>query len=140
MLFSHFIHYIILFSTDRFRITHAFQSIPMRKYSTTPFAMSASNHPPEEGGFIQEELFTNYYKKISPNTTDQTHIINPEPLTQKDFETLRDIKKMMKQYELLKILQSPHISQHHKTQLIDQYEIFSTAPYQPVNLFNGLDW
>ena len=101
--------------------------------------MSAFNHSPEEGGFIKEEPFTNYYNKISPNTTNRTDI-NPEPLTQKDFETLRDIKKMMKQYELLKILQSPHISQHHKIQLIEQYEIFSTAPYQPVNLFNGLDW
>jgi len=140
MLFSHFIHYIILFSTDRFRITHAFQSNPTIKYSTTPLTMSVSNPPSEEGGFIQEEPFTNYYNKISPNTTNHTPIINPEPLTQKDFETLRDIKKMMKQYELLKILQSPHISQHHKIQLIEQYEIFSTAPYQPVNLFNGLDW
>jgi hypothetical protein len=101
--------------------------------------MSASKPSHEKGEFIQEEPFTNYYNKISPKTTNRTDI-NPEPLTQKDFETLRDIKKMMKQYELLKLLQSPFVSQHHKIQLIEQYEIFSTAPYQPVNLFNGLDW
>ena len=136
MLFSHFIHYIILFSTDRFHITHAFQSKPIKKISTTPFSMSTPKTTPEEGSFIQEEPFTHKYSHISTNTTYD----KSEFLTQKDFETLRDIKKMMKQYELLKILQSPHISQHHKTQLIDQYEIFSTAPYQPVNLFNGLDW
>jgi hypothetical protein len=98
--------------------------------------MSTPKTTPEEGSFIQEEPFTHKYSHISTNTTYD----KSEFLTQKDFETLRDIKKMMKQYELLKILQSPHISQHHKTQLIDQYEIFSTAPYQPVNLFNGLDW
>jgi hypothetical protein len=97
--------------------------------------MSAPKTIPKEG-LIQEEPFTHKYSHISPNTTYD----KSEFLTQKDFETLRDIKKMMKQYELLKILQSPHISQHHKTQLIDQYEIFSTAPYQPVNLFNGLYW
>ena len=136
MLFFHFIHYIILFSTDRFNIAHAFQSNPTQKYSTTPFAMSALKTAPEEGGFIQDEPFTHYHNKIYPNTTHD----NPEPLTQKDFETLRDIKKMMKQQDLLKLLQSPYISQHHKLHLIDQYEIFSTAPYRSVNLFNGLDW
>jgi len=107
----------------------------MQKYSTTPFTMKAFKTTHE--GLIQEKLFTHKYLQISSSNT--THE-NAEPLTQKDFETLRDIKKMMKQYELLKILQSPFVSQHHKLQLIEQYEIFSTAPYQPVNLFNGLDW
>jgi len=99
--------------------------------------MSALKTTPE--GFIQEEPFTHHHTRISLNTT--THEDDLPPLmTQKDLDTLRHIKKMMKQQDLLKLLQSPYISQHHKLHLIDQYEIFSTAPYQPVNLFNGLDW
>ena len=99
--------------------------------------MSTPKTTPE--GFIQEEPFTYQHTRISPNTTTTTNHNNPEPMTQQDFETLKHIKKMMHQYELLKILQSPHISQHHKLQFIDHYDIFSTTPYSP-NLFNGLDW
>lgn len=132
MIFSQFIHYLILFSTNRYQ-AHAFHST--KKHSITPFSMSAPKITPE--GFIQEEPFTHQHTIISPNTT--TNHNNPEPMTQQDLDTLQHIKKMMKHQDLLKLLQSPYISQHHKLHHIEQYEIFSTAPYSP-NLFNGLDW
>ena len=130
------IHYLFLFTFDKF---HAFYKPPLMISPTSPF--SNSNFMTEEKSeFIQEELLSNNYSKISPNTTTITTEIENIPIRHKETIDLIGIKKLMKQYELLQLLQSPHLSQQSKLKLIQQHEIYSTAPYQPTNLFNGLDW
>lgn len=129
------IHYFFLFTIDKF---HAFYKPPLIISPTSPF-QNSNFMTEEKSEFIQEELLSNNYSKISPNMTTITEIENV-PIHHKETIDLIGIKKWMKQYELLQLLQSPHLSQQSKLKLIQQHEIYSTTPYQPTNLFNGLDW
>ena len=128
------INYLFIFTFDKF---HAFYTPPLMISPTSPFSNFMTE---EKSEFIQEELLSNKYTKMSPNITIPEEEEDIIPIRHKETIDITGIKKLMKQYELLQLLQSPHLSQQYKLKLIQQHEIYSTAPYQTTNILNGLDW
>lgn len=130
---NHLINYLFIFAFDKL---YAFYTSPL---IISPTSLFSNFMTKEKSEFIQEELLSNNYSKITANMTIPD-IIEDVPIRHKETIDLIGIKKLMKQYELLQLLQSPHLSQQSKLKLIQQHEIYSTAPYQTTNILNGLDW
>jgi hypothetical protein len=121
-----------------------------RQYpSTTSYYASHNEFSPVSCSFsslIEESSFNNSnqtslaifwrtYSKLAPIISS----IDDPPTPYNETTNIDTMKKYIRYYQLLQLLQSPYLSQQKKIETLYQEDFLSTTP-SPPKIWNGLDW